>query len=132
LTIITSREQRRQLARDNAKLPLTLQRVPRHEWPNPEAPQLDVWRSRHFLVQVFAAPAPAKVRLSINRTELSGTRWVEGISWDELQQLKAECGFADFDAVEVFPRGRDVVNVANMRHLWVLREPLSFAWRRGG
>lgn len=128
--IITSREQRRQLARDNAKLPTTLAKIPRHEWPNPSAPQLEVWRSRDFLVQVFAGSGPCKCRLSINRTTLGKAgRWVEGISWDELQRLKRECGFANFDAVEVYPRDRDVVNVANMRHLWVLHEPLPFAWR---
>lgn len=128
--ILTSREQRRQLERDNAKLPATLAKIPRHEWPNPSAPQLEVWRSRDFLVQVFTGSGPCKCRLSINRTTLDKAgRWVEGISWDELQRLKRECGFANFDAVEVYPRDRDVVNVANMRHLWVLHEPLPFAWR---
>jgi hypothetical protein len=35
------------------------------------------------------------------------------------------------DAVEVYPPAGDVVNVANMRHLWVLRDRLPFAWRGG-
>lgn len=35
------------------------------------------------------------------------------------------------DAGEVFPAESDVVNVANMRHLWLLREPPPFGWRRG-
>ena len=34
-------------------------------------------------------------------------------------------------AVEVFPADDQVVNVANMRHLWVLPEPLPFAWEKG-
>jgi hypothetical protein len=130
VSIVTTREQRRQLARDNAKLPAELQPVPREQWPNPNGPQLEVWRSRDFLVQVFTAEAPASWRLSINRTSLKGDRWDDGISWDELQRLKGECGFADLDAVEVFPKRGDVVNVANMRHLWVMAEPLAFAWRR--
>jgi len=25
----------------------------------------------------------------------------------------------------------DVVNVANLRHLWVMRETVAFAWRSG-
>lgn len=129
-----TREQRRQLARDNAKMPTTLQCVPRDQWPaqfadQPDAPK-EVWRSRDFLVQVFAASGSAAWRLSINRTQIIGDRWTEGISWDELQRLKGECGFSNFDAVEVFPRAADVVNVANMRHLWVLHEPLPFAWRK--
>ena len=132
MAITTSRAQRRQLDRDNKKLPRALQQVPREDWPPGNHPQRAVWRSREFLVQVFDAPAPAVARLSINRATLSGERWLDNIAWDDLQRLKAECGFGDCDAVEVYPRDRDIVNVANMRHLWVLAEPLEFAWRRSG
>lgn len=131
--IVTSRAQRRQLDRDNAKLPTALQEVPRSEWPEAslrDENRLRVWRSRHFLVQEFKAPAPAQVRLSINRTSIVGDRWTAGIEWEELQRLKNEVGYSHLDAVEVFPPTVDVVNVANMRHLWVLAEPLAFAWRR--
>lgn len=134
MSIVTSREQRRQMQRDNAKLPSRLAVVPRHTWPalydgNPNAPT-EVWRSRDFLVQCYRAEAPALCRLSVNRTTLSGDRWVEGISWEELQNIKTECGFGCMDAVEVFPDHRDVVNVANMRHLWILSPGnLPFAWR---
>lgn len=130
MSIITSRAQRRQLARDNAKQPQVLAEVPRHLWPDPHAPQLRVLRSRDYLVQVFRAPEPALVRLSINRSTLDGGRWTDGIAWEDLQRLKAECGYPDADAVEVYPASRDEVNVANMRHLWVLRDPLPYAWRR--
>ncbi len=127
----TSREERRQLQRDNAKLPLTLQEIPRSSWPDPNSPQISVWRSRHFLVQVFPANPPAVARLSINRTTMgtAGVRWQDGIAWEEMQRLKKECGYGDMDAVEVFPAEADVVNAANMRHLWVLQEKLPFAWR---
>lgn len=27
-------------------------------------------------------------------------------------------------------RATDVVNVANMRHIWIMRELLPFAWRK--
>lgn len=129
MTITTTRAQRRELARTNAKMPVALQLVPRHEWPNPLGPQRRVWRSRHYLVQEFDAPEPACVRLSVNRTSLTGDRWADNITWDELQDIKAQCGYPMADAVEVYPRAGDVVNVANMRHLWVLREPVAFAWR---
>ena len=36
---------------------------------------------------------------------------------------------ADFDALELYPVNSDVVNVANLRHLWVMRDLVSFAWR---
>jgi hypothetical protein len=129
MTIITTRAQSRELARENARQPATLQEVPREQWPNQTGGQIRVLRSRDFLVQVFPEPPPVHVRLSINRTSLQGQRWQDGITWDELQRLKHEAGYGDCDAVEVFPADRDVVNVANMRHLWVMAEPVSFAWR---
>lgn len=130
MSIATTRAQRKQLARDNAKQPATLQEIPRWRWPNPDAPQLRALRSRDFLVQEFAAAAPAVVRLSICRTTLDGDRWQDGIAWEDLQRLKHECGYGNCDAVEVFPADADVVNVANMRHLWVMAEPVPFAWRK--
>lgn len=126
----TTREQRRQLARENAKQPEHLRNVPREQWPNPNAPQRRVLRSRDFLVQEFDAEAPAFVRLSVNRTSVSGERWRDEISWDDLQRLKRECGYGDRDAIEVYPVDTDVVNVANMRHLWVMAEPVACAWRK--
>lgn len=129
MSIHASRAQRRQVARENARQPAVLTEVPRHLWPDPLAPQLRVLRSREYLVQEFEAAGPAVVRLSINRVELAGDRWVDGISWEELQRIKSECGYGQADAVEIYPPKDDEVNVANMRHLWVLRDPLSFAWR---
>lgn len=133
MSIVTTRDQRRQLERDNAKLPKHLTIVPRDEWPRValhDPDLLAVWRSRTFLVQKFKAPPPALVRLSINRTTLSGDRWNDNITWDELQAIKNEIGFFAQDAVEVYPPMRDVVNVANIRHLWIMAEPLGFAWRK--
>lgn len=129
MSIATSRSQRRQLERENAKQPTKLSEVPRVQWPNQDATTLRVFRSRDFLVQEYSAISPAVVRLSVNRTALSGDRWQEGITWDDLQRLKRECGYGDSDAVEVFPADDDVVNVANMRHLWILSRKISFAWR---
>lgn len=128
--IHTTREQRRQLARDNLKWPAALVEIPRSQWPNPEGPQLRVLRSREFLVQEYAADGMALVRLSVNVTSMDGARWKDGIPWEDLQRLKAEAGYLMHDAVEVFPRATDVVNVANMRHIWIMRELIPFAWRK--
>lgn len=92
-----------------------------------------VWRSREFLVQVYY-PEDGAIRLSLCRTQLNaeGSRWEDNISWDDIQRLKNECGYSDKDAVEIYPRDRDIVNVANMRHIWVLVESthnLDFIWR---
>jgi hypothetical protein len=129
MSFVVSRAQRRQLERDNAKMPRELIALPRNEWPDPEAPQLRVLRSREFLVQEFSAKAPAVVRLSVNRTVIAGDRWAENVTWDDLQRIKRECGYGAADAVEIYPSDKDVVNVANMRHLWILSDPIGCAWR---
>lgn len=132
MSIATTREQRRQLARDNAKRPLVLEEVPSEEWPFHTPPGLTkVWRSRDFLVQLYNEPSGYQ-RLSISRTTVDqkSQRWEQGITWDDLQRLKREAGFGGVDAVEVYPRDRDLVNVANMRHLFLMNDPLSFAWRK--
>lgn len=128
----TTRAQRRQLKRENAKQPTHLREVPREEWPTRNSPQLRVLRSRDFIVQEFPANPPALVRLSINRTALDGERWQDGITWEELQRLKRECGYGDSGAIEIYPADTDVVNVANMRHLWIMAEPVACAWRNYG
>lgn len=129
MSITTTREQRREMARESAKWPASLKEIPRSEWPNLDGPQLRVLRSREYLVQEFDGDGLVLVRLSINITSMDGARWEDGIPWEDLQRLKAEAGYALHDAVEVFPSVMDVVNVANMRHLWVMREKLPFAWR---
>lgn len=127
-----SRKQRLAVRKHNAKQPARLTVVPRHEWPDDAAAdRIAVYRSRDYLVQVFEADHDAR-RLSVNRTDLlpSG-QWDDRLEWDELQAIKRQCGYGDRYAVEVFPRDRDIVNVANMRHLWVLPEPLPHGWFAG-
>lgn len=132
MSIVTNRQQRRQLERDNRVLPVYLREIARDGWPESAANSdlRRVWRSRYFLVQEFVAPSPAIVRLSVNRTTLAGERWAENITWDELQAIKNEIGYFAHAAVEVYPPVQDVVNVANMRHLWILSDVPPFAWKR--
>lgn len=130
---ITTRAERRQLARDNAKQPSALQEVPERDWPIGQPGLAKVFRSRDFLVQQFHPNEPgAPIRLSIARTSIDTTtgRWHDGITWDDLQRLKRDAGFGDFDGLEVYPRDRDTINVANMRHIFVMTEPVPFAWRK--
>lgn len=130
--ITTTREQRRQLERENAKLPPIMTTVPRDTWPaNADLRLVAVWRSRGFLAQAFAEP-DGITRLSINRTTLNVAtgRWIDEIAWDDLQRIKRECGFGQQDAVEVYPADSDVVNVANMRHLWIMPAELPFKWKK--
>lgn len=127
---------RKYLDEENAKWPEGLAPVPREKWPEPppgwKIPS-QVLRSRKFLVQIFAE-AGGVVRLTVNRTEVvafEGAHPIfrDGITWDDLQALKAEAGYRDQWAVEVYPAAAHLVNVAFMRHLWVLPEAPKFAWR---
>ncbi|MCY1449497.1 hypothetical protein D9M71_662360 [compost metagenome] len=125
-----SRQQRRALEKANAAFPPYLVRIHPNAWPDNQPPRvIEVWRSRHFLVQVFAEPGNVQ-RLSICRTSHNGDSWVDQITWDELMKVKRECGCGDRDALEVFPADKDIVNVANMRHLWLPPAPVEFAWRK--
>jgi hypothetical protein len=131
MSLISNRDQRRQMVRDNAKQPAVLKEIPDSEWPGFPPGLLRVWRSRDFLVQLYAEQGGFR-RLSVSRTsvDVKTQRWEQGITWEELQRLKREAGFGNLDAVEVYPRDCDVVNVANMRHLFLMDELLQFAWRK--
>lgn len=124
-----SRQQRRALEKANAAFPPCLVPVHPEEWPAILPGLQQVWRSSKFLVQVFNEPG-SMVRLSVCRTSHNGDSWVDNITWDELMQIKREIGMGDRDAVEIFPADKDIVNVANMRHLWVTPSPIMFAWRK--
>jgi len=95
---------------------------------DPGAP-FRAWRSAEFMVQAFN-DAHGTIRLSVNRTHVDPTslRWVDGISWDDLQRLKGEAGYGDREAVEVYPPAACVVNEENIRHLWILPCRMPFSW----
>ena len=120
-----------QLHRDNKRFPKNLTVIT--EWPPgvPRDSRVVVMRSRDFLVQVFDE-GNNLIRLSICQTDwdVNAGRWKDGITWDDLQRIKSEAGYGDRQAVEIFPENSNVVNVANMLHLWVLPEALPFAWSK--
>lgn len=118
------------LAKENKKLPNALCRIQRSEWPCLIPIDLiEVWRSRHFLVQIYVEKH-GYTRMSVCLSKIDGDRWVDGLTWDDLMRLKRECGRGEVDAVEVFPADKDIVNVANMRHLFFPPEALSFKWSK--
>lgn len=125
------RLRRRRLQKASQQYPSKLVYIPRDSWPADVPPGLlKVYRSNQFLVQIYAAAAPALYRLSIHRTEIDlDGRWRADITWDELQEVKNQAGFASHEAVEIFPAAEQLVNVANIRHLWVLENPLGFSWK---
>lgn len=126
---------RKYLRNENAKFGKELQLVAEM----PDMPGVDkgispfkAYRSKDYLVQLYHVPGhPDMVRLSVNRTMITrGGDWEDGIPWEEIQRIKNGLGFGDRDAVEVYPPVGDEVNVANMRHIWVLSDRLPFPWRR--
>jgi len=125
------REMRRHLDRENRRYGPEPVQVPRDQWAQgtfagvgPDA----LWRSRNFLIQVFKEDQGA-MRLSICRTQLDKHgQYVDGISWEELQGLKNLCGFAEREAIEIYPISGNEVNVANFRHLWVMPSWMRLHW----
>lgn len=128
-----SKAQLQFLRETNRTYPEHLVRIPVEDFPPDFAlakrPPVELWRSRKFLVQVFAEKSAVE-RLTVCRTQITGKTWLPGISWDELQQLKRECGRGEVWAVEIFPPESELVNVENMRHLFVTYDAPTFAWRR--
>lgn len=134
-----NRAQLRALRAENRAWPDTLIEIPESSWPaaiklaqtHQKSRMVRAFRSEHFLAMLFLEPSGYQ-RLSVLRTDFEGVgkRAVAGIVWDDLQRLKGEAGFADAWAVEVFPPDADVVNVQNMRHLFLLPEPPSFGWHK--
>lgn len=127
---------RAELAEFNRRFPSTMTQLPRREWPfganDPKLPNppARVWRSSRFVACLYIEPGKTAKRLSICRARLNDQgQFEDGLSWDELQQIKRECGFGEREAVEVFPRDQHIVNVSNMRHLWILEGDCEWTWR---
>lgn len=123
-----------------AMRPELLTEIPKDQWPpsyrlGPNAP-VKAWASRKYLAQLYdvgACEGRTGMRLSVCRvTLLESGHWEENLTWEELMQVKREIGCGDMYAVEVYPRDDDIVNVANLRHLWILATPLSIGWFSAG
>ena len=89
---------------------------------------IKVYKNDEFLVQVFKLDGEP-TRLTVNRVKHKNGKWLDGITWDQLMHVKRLVGYADKCAIEIYPPDQDIVNVANMRHLWVVDMP-DFAWKK--
>jgi hypothetical protein len=122
---------KRKFLREQNKLcSKVLVQVPPINWPSfPDRSRVEVWRSQSYLVQVFDKENGAW-RVSVNRTELdSNGHYKDGLTWEELMEIKRQIGHGHSWAVEILPADSQIVNVANMRHFWLLDVAPSFAWR---
>jgi hypothetical protein len=101
--------------------------------PSSARAPLRAWRSRDFLAQLWEDEIPGGEvvwRLAIHRCKIENNGdFSDKITWDELMEVKAGIGLDDFWAVEVFPPSEHVVNVANMRHLFICKGRPCFAWK---
>lgn len=77
-----------------------------------QEPSIGHWEDETFEVAGFLDQNT--IRLDICRKDMA-----DGITWDELHDIKSKCGFGEFDAVEFYPRDKDVLNTANIRHLYL-------------
>ena len=111
-----------------ATFPVILTPVPREQWPWGQSDETGartaVWCNREFLVQQFEYDG--LIRLTVNRVRMQPDgHYEQGITWDELQRVKHEVGYGEAQAIEVYPPDSEVVDDANMRHLWILPEPVT-------
>lgn len=93
-----------------------------------EAPPVRAWRSKGFFAAEYHQGDD--IRITINRTEIDNRgQWLDGITWDDIQRIKSEIGYDHLWAVEVFPPDDELVDVANMRHIFLCQKP-DFAWAK--
>jgi hypothetical protein len=60
------------------------------------------------------------VRVTVYSAELeNGVIKNMNYPWEFLQWCKAEAGYGEYDACEIYPKDEDVMNQINQRHLWV-------------
>lgn len=125
-----------QIKRDNKNRSATMQPIEDAEIERAAAQAgtsrpLKSWVSKRFLASLWLEKEGERgvLRLSVHRTMLNhGGQWEDGITWDELQQVKRECGFGGVCAVEIYPPDESVVCDANIRHLWLFSKAPWFVW----
>ena len=91
------------------------------------------WCSRHFIATLFQYVDGTK-RLNIHRAKIDPDtyRWVGDITWDELMEVKRQCGYGNEFAIEIFPEDENIIDTDNVRHLWIIGSDLlgemNFFW----
>lgn len=130
-----NRKERRALVREQHEhvksFPAKLTPIPESEllpaFAQMSSHPVAAWVSRDYHVQLWDE-GEGKLRLSVCRSRLGKQSWEDKLTWDELMQIKREVGYGDWYGVEVYPRDRDIVNVANFRHIWLFPTPLKIGW----
>jgi hypothetical protein len=118
---------RKYLVKDNLKYGSEMIDVPEESWPSVRTENLkQVLRNNKFLCQIYKEEN-GQLRLSVSRTMIKPDgSWEENLSWEELMEVKRKVGLGDRCAAEIYPEDKNIVNVANMRHLFILEEPMGW------
>ena len=89
-------------------------------------------------IGIFSTVHRNRVFAVLDRMDFSGARYLaisslSGIrpTWPEAQRIKNELAGSDATAVEVYPPQSEVVDQADMYHLWVLPGRLPFSLNMG-
>lgn len=103
------------------------------KWGEWETIQFEPGRAGSGWAALFTTAHKNRVFSVLDRMDFSGARHLavsslSGIrpTWHEMQRIKNELAGETATAVEVYPPAAEVVDDANMFHLWVLPGPLPF------
>ena len=86
---------------------------------------LGIWESDLF--RAHAYQDKDVIRLDVERKDGD-----DGITWDQLQDIKNGCGFFGCDAAEFYPSQDSVINTGNWRHLYIFKNKLPLIRRSNG
>lgn len=124
-----NREQRRALEKAYKLLiqtyPDTLEKVPENDPNVPYSSHPEdikaIFRSKKYTVILYKMnKITGRQRFSITRNEWSSKerRYVGNISWDEIMEIKRQIGLGDVECWEYYPKDSEIINEANMRHIF--------------
>lgn len=80
-----------------------------------------VWASKLYVVRYYRYGRSERLSVDYTVSELNEN--VNIITWDDLQRIKNNVGFADRYAVELFPPKSEEIHGIEQRHLWLVSEP---------
>lgn len=93
---------------------------------------LHYWRSRYFTAALYDHGSGV-YRLTINRAHMRmDGHYEDGITWDEMMQVKRELSFGNRIGIEFYPEDDEVINVRNERHIWFFPNGIMNAIRPDG
>lgn len=117
---------------------INFKEVPKKDWVKivGDSWPVKVFKSEDYMVQVYKDEDGIE-RLSISSCwyKFNGfmePTWKDQFTWDELQLIKNSIGYKNKWLVECYPPVENTVNIANIRHLFVLNEKPSYAFTKKG